>query len=171
MHSTMSVTAPWHRSTPVRSDRRSIRASREMGHDSTVMNRSQGLVIGFFVAAVISLTAILVFAPETYAGALGASGASRAGTEIVFLALLVVFIALLAAGVLRRWRWTFWLIVVAFLFGVLRVPASILQLTGALPAAGPPWYVLFQALVGLLQCAIGLAMLAGYRRAGVWGAF
>jgi hypothetical protein len=45
-----------------------------------------------------------------------------------------------------RWRWTFWLIVVAFLFGVLRVPASILELTGVLPAAGPTWYVLFQAL-------------------------
>jgi hypothetical protein len=54
---------------------------------------------------------------------------------------------------------------------VLRVPASLLALTGVLPAAGPTWYVLFQALVGLLQFAIGLAMLAGYRRAGVWGDF
>jgi hypothetical protein len=77
----------------------------------------------------------------------------------------------LRLGVLRRWRWTFWLLVVAFLFGVLRVPASLLALTGALPTAGPTWYELVQALVGVLQCAIGLLMLAGYRRAGVWGAF
>jgi hypothetical protein len=35
----------------------------------------------------------------------------------------------------------------------------------------PAWYVLFQGVIGLAQVASGLAMLAGYRRAGVWGAF
>jgi hypothetical protein len=78
---------------------------------------------------------------------------------------------LLAVGVVRRWRWAFWLILVAFLAGVLRVPVAILQLTGALPADAPFWYVAFQGLIGLAQLAIGLAMLAGYRRSGVWGAF
>ena len=34
----------------------------------------------------------------------------------------------------------------------------------------PSWYVVFQGLIGLAQLAIGLAMLAGYRRSGVWGA-
>jgi hypothetical protein len=29
----------------------------------------------------------------------------------------------------------------------------------------------FQGLIGLAQLAIGLAMLVGYRRSGVWGAF
>ena len=85
--------------------------------------------------------------------------------------MISAFITLLAIGVVRRWRWTFWLIVVAFFFGVLRVPASVLELWGVLPAAAPAWYVLCQALLGLLQFAIGLAMLAGYRRAGIWGAF
>jgi hypothetical protein len=79
-------------------------------------------------------------------------------------------IGLLAVDVLRRWRWTFWLILVAFLAGVLRVPVAILQLTDFLPANVPAWYVTFQGLIGLVQLAIGLAMLAGYRRAGVWGA-
>jgi hypothetical protein len=88
-----------------------------------------------------------------------------------FLAALAVFIGPLAIGVLRRWRWTFWLILVAFLAGVLRVPVAGLQLTGVLAADGPTWYVVFQGLLGVLQFAIGLAMLAGYRRAGVWGAF
>jgi hypothetical protein len=68
-------------------------------------------------------------------------------------------------------RWTFWLILVAFLAGVLRVPVAILQLTGVLAADGPTWYVSFQGLIGLAQLAIGLAMLAGYRRSGVWGPF
>jgi hypothetical protein len=76
----------------------------------------------------------------------------------------------LAVGTLRQWRWTFWLILVAFLARVLRVPVAILQLTGVMPANVPSWYVAFQGLIGLAQLAIGLAMLAGYRRSGVWRA-
>ena len=117
------------------------------------------------------VVAILAAAPEVYEQTLKLPPGDHRAVELAFLAALSAFIALLGLGVLRRWRWTFWLIVVAFLFGMLRVPASLLELTGVLPAAGPAWYVLFQALVGVLQCAIGLAMLAGYRRAGVWGAF
>jgi hypothetical protein len=86
------------------------------------------------------------------------------------MAALAAFTVLLAIGVLRRWRWTFWLIVVAFLAGVLRVPAIILQLTGFLAADVPICYLLFQGLLGVVQFAIGLAMVAGYRRAGLWGA-
>jgi hypothetical protein len=92
----------------------------------------------------------------------------RAGTA--FLLALIAFIALLAVGVLRRWRWLFWLILLAFLAGVLRVPVAVLQLTGVLSANVPSWYVVFQGLIGLAQLAIGLLMLAGYRRSGVWGA-
>ena len=40
-----------------------------------------------------------------------------------------------------------------------------------LPAQSPDWYALLQAFLGVVQFAIGLAMLAGYRRAGVWGSF
>jgi hypothetical protein len=58
---------------------------------------------------------------------------------------------------------------VAFLVGVLRVPVAILQLTGVLAASGPSWYVVFQGLLGVVQFAIALVMVAGYRRAGVWG--
>ncbi|HJU01753.1 MAG TPA: hypothetical protein VJ966_11180 [Actinomycetes bacterium] len=83
---------------------------------------------------------------------------------------LLGFIALLAVGVLRRWRWLFWLILLAFLAGVLRVPVAVLQLTGVLSADVPGWYVVFQGLIGLAQLIIGLAMLIGYRRSGVWGA-
>ena len=142
-----------------------------MGHDLEAMNRSQGLVIGFFVGAVISLTAILAIAPETYAQTLGASGAPAAGTEIAFLASLVVFIGFITLGVFRRWRWTFWLIVVAFLAGLLRVPASGLELAGILPKNGPAWYLLLQAVVGLVQFVIGLMLVAGYRKEGIWGRF
>jgi hypothetical protein len=53
--------------------------------------------------------------------------------------------------VVRRWRWTFWLILVAFLFGVLRVPVAALQLTGVLAVDTPAWYVLYQPLLGVAQ--------------------
>jgi hypothetical protein len=92
-----------------------------------------------------------------------------AGAGLLFLVGLSAFIALLGVGVLRRW--TFWLISVAFLFGVLRVPATVFTLEGVLPADGPPWYVVYQGFLGVVQFAIALFMLVGYRRAGTWGAF
>jgi len=73
-------------------------------------------------------------------------------------------------GVIRRWRWAFWLILVApsfsGCFGWWRPSWR----GGVLLADGLTWYVLYQALLGLLQFAIALFMLTGYRRAGVWGA-
>jgi hypothetical protein len=109
-----------------------------------------------------------VAAPKVYDQALGLPTGDRRA-ELGFLAALTGFITLLTIGVVRRWRWTFWLILVAFLFGVLRVPVAILQLTGALTARDPVWYVVFQGLLGVIQFAIGLVMVASYRRAGVWG--
>ena len=137
------------------------------------MNRTQGLVLGFFVLAWASLVTILAATPEVYDQALQLPASSdRHLFELAFLAALSIFLVLLGVvGVVRRWRWTFWLIVGAFIAGVLRVPASILQLSGVLPAESPTWYVLLQAFIGLVQLGIGLAMLAGHRRSGVWGSF
>jgi hypothetical protein len=50
---------------------------------------------------------------------------------------LIGFIMLPGVGVLWRWRWTFWLILVAFLAGVLRASVAILQLTEVLTADAP----------------------------------
>jgi hypothetical protein len=135
-----------------------------------MVNRTQALVLGFFGVALASLLLILVAAPDVYDQALRLPDRSRVA-EVAFLAVLTGFLGLLTVGVLRRWRWIFWLILVAFLAGVLRVPVAILQLTRVLAADVPTWYVLFQGVIGLAQVAIGLAMLVGYRRAGVWGAF
>jgi hypothetical protein len=115
------------------------------------------------------LVVIRAAAPDVYDQALRLPSSWPRWAGIAFLVALCAFIALLAIGVLRRWRWTFWLILVAFLSGVLRVPVAIFQLTGVLHANTPTWYVLFQGLIGLAQLAIGLVMLAGYRRSGVWG--
>ena len=135
-----------------------------------MVNRTQALVLGFFVVALVSLLVILVAAPDVYDQALRLPDSSGVA-EVAFLAVLTGFLGLLAVGVLRRWRWIFWFVLVAFLAGVLRLPMAILQLTGVLTADVPTWYVTFQGIIGLAQVAIGLAMLAGYRRGGVWGSF
>ena len=134
-----------------------------------MVNRTQALVLGFFLVVWVSLLVILVAAPEVYDRALRLPN-GHGGAELAVLAALSCFIGLLVVGVVRRWRWTFWLILVAFLFGVLRVPVAVLQLTGVLAAHAPAWYVLYQGLLGVAQCGIGLVMVAGYRRAGAWGA-
>ena len=139
-----------------------------------MVNRTQALVLGFFVVALGSLLVILVAAPEVYDLALRLPDGSGVA-EVGFLVVLTGLIGLLAFGVLRRWRWIFWLVLVVASLGSLgiglSVPVAILQLTGVLAADVPTWYVAFQGVIGLAQVAIGLAMLAGYRRSGVWGSF
>src|SRR6266542_5952358 len=135
-----------------------------------MVNRTQALVLGFLLVILGSVVVIRAAAPDVYDQALRPPPSWPRWTQIAFLLALGAFVALLAVAVLRRWRWTFWLILVAFLAGVLRVPVAILQLTGGLHATTPAWYVAYQGLIGLGQFAIGLAMLAGYRRAGPWGA-
>ncbi|MEP6751666.1 MAG: hypothetical protein ABI959_02850 [Candidatus Dormiibacterota bacterium] len=133
-------------------------------------NRTQRLVLGFFAAAFAVLVLILVAAPDIYDGTL-ALDPGHPFPAVAFLILLGAFLALLGFGVLRRWRWIFWLILLAFLSGSLRAIASALELTDVLQPQGPTWYVELQAGIGVVQVVIAIAMIAGYRKAGVWGAF
>jgi purine-cytosine permease-like protein len=133
-----------------------------------MINRTQALVLWFVLVAWLSMIVILVAAPEVYGEALPALGHRRA-VEIAFLVLLSAFLGLLAVGVLRRWRWIFWLILIAFGLGLVRVPVAVLQLLGQLAPAGPAWYVVLQGVSGVIQFVIALVMLADYRRAGTWG--
>jgi hypothetical protein len=134
-------------------------------------NRTQRLVLGFVVLALIALVAILLVAPEIYDSTLKLGPGPHLLPDLAFLIAISAFIALLAVGVLRRWRWMFWLVLVAFLAGILRLLASALQLMNVLPAGGPRWYVALQAAIGVIQFLIALAMIAGYRKGGAWGAF
>jgi hypothetical protein len=136
-----------------------------------MVNRTQGLVLGFGLLAWASLVVILLIAPDVYEETLRLSDGDLRLSEFAFLTGLSALLLLLGVGVLRRWHWLFWLLLVAFLAGALRPPAAVLQLAGIVPTTEPAWYVVVQALVGLLQVAIGLLMLVGYRRAAVWGAF
>ncbi len=141
-----------------------------MRHDSSV-NRTQALVIGFFALAGIVFLAVLALSPDAYSDTLKIRPNGSPLPELAFLVALTALLVLLSVATMRRWRWAFWLILVAFLAGILRLPASVLQFTGVLPAVGPTWYTVLQAAIGVVQFLIGLAMLGGYRRAGPWGAF
>jgi hypothetical protein len=135
-----------------------------------LVNRTQQLVLGFVVLAWLALVVILLVSPQIYDRLL-AGNAQRRMVDLGLLAVLSGLLALLGLAVVRRWRWAFWLILVAFFAGVLRVPAAALELTGHLSSGNPTWYVVFQAVVGVAQFLIAIAMLIGYRRTGVWGEF
>jgi hypothetical protein len=138
------------------------------------MNRTKALVLALFAVYWVIVVVILVAARDVYDGQLPQaarlSGNQRPAEIGALLALTALF-AVLSTGVIRNWRWTFWLILVVFLAGIVRVPASALQLAGIVQSQGPAWYVVLQGVVGLIQFVIALAMLTGYRKTGVWGAF
>ena len=133
------------------------------------INRTQGLVLTFFLLAWAAAITILVVAPQVYDPALRRAPGSLAMAQTAFVVALSGLICVVLVGVVRRWRWLFWLILAAFALGILRVPVAVLELAGH-TAASPTWYVVLQAGVGVIQSAIALTMLADYRHSGVWGA-
>jgi hypothetical protein len=133
-------------------------------------NRRQALVLTFVLVAWLSLVALSVLAQSQYLRALrlepddGQIGlAAFAG-----ITLLIGFVSL---GVVRRWRWLFWLILIAFLAGSVRLVVSLLELAGVVPASMPVWYSAYQGCLGIVQVIIALLMLRGYWHAGICGAF
>lgn len=135
------------------------------------INRTQWLVLAFFLAAWVTVVTILALSPQVYRPGLARAPGSLRVAEIVFVVALSGLIGVISAGVVRRWRWLFWLILAAFFLGVLRVPVTVLELSGQMTASGPAWYIAVQGVATVVQFAIALLMLAGYRRSGVWGAF
>jgi len=127
-------------------------------------------VLGFFAAALAAAIVIAVVSPEIVAATLGPLGHQSVALP-AFLVLLALFLAGVSYGVVRRWRWTFWLVLVAFLAGALRILATFLEIGGAIPRQAPDWYLILQAGIGMVQLVVGLLLVRGYRKGGIWGAF
>jgi hypothetical protein len=72
-----------------------------------IVNRTQALILGFFLVVWGSLVVILAAAPDVYHQALRLPPGRQRSVEIAFLTALSAFIALLSIGVVRRWRWVF----------------------------------------------------------------
>ena len=132
------------------------------------MNRTKALVLAFFAAYWVMVVTLLLAARPLYDQILSLSG-NQAQAEIPALVVLTILFGTLSIGVIRGWRWTFWVILVVFMAGLLRALYSALQLTGIVPRQGPVWYAALPGPVGLVQFCIAVVMLAGYRKVGGWG--
>ena len=136
------------------------------------INRTQALVLGFVAVSLAVLVAILLIAPELYDAQLRPFGfADNKAIRLAFLLAVGGLIVVLGLGTVWRSRSAFWLILVAFAAGVLRVPVFGLQLVGLIPLDVPVWYASLQAAIGLAATSIAWAMWLGYRRGGPWGEF
>jgi uncharacterized membrane protein YidH (DUF202 family) len=81
---------------------------------------------------------------------------------------MLVFIAVVILGVVRHWRWLFWLLLLAFGFSILDIPATLFQLTGVIPGRLPLWYSLYRIGVAIIEVGIAVWMIQIYRQYGVW---
>jgi hypothetical protein len=133
-----------------------------------VINWIKGLVLAMFAAYWVAVIVIWIAARPVF-DQIGGLPRGRVGAEAAEVLALTTLLVLLSVGIVRGWRWLFWLILIAFLAGILRVPAAALELAGKIPQQGPAWYVVLTAIVGIIQFVIALTMAAGYRRSGVWG--
>lgn len=131
-------------------------------------NRVKTAVLALFGLYWASVVVILVVARSTFDQVGGLHGDQRLA-EIAAVLVLTALLMLLSVGVVRSWRWTFWLIQIVFLAGILRVPVAVLELDGRVSSQGPTWFVVFTAVVGLTQFCIGVAMLTVHRKSALWG--
>ena len=133
--------------------------------------RLESVIIAFFVVSVLFALGVYIVDPSIYTKTLllVPSPTDRYPyPATLFLVCLVVFIAILSIGVVRHWRWLFWLLLVAFGFSVLQIPATILQLTGFLPDPNPVWYSLLRMGITIIELGIAVWMVQIYRHSGVW---
>ena len=133
--------------------------------------RLERAMIAFFVLAALSLLVVYVADPAIYAQSLSlaSSPADRYPVPVtLFLVGILAMIALLILGVVRHWRWVFWLMLVAFAGSALHIPVTLVQIAGVLPTADPLWYDLFRMGVAVVELALAVWMIHIYRHQGVW---
>ena len=133
--------------------------------------RLERAVIAFFILVALSLPVVYVADPEIYAQSLSltSSSADRYPVPVtLFLVGILVLITLLILGVVRHWRWVFWLMLVAFAGSALHIPVTLLQITDVLPSSDPLWYGLFRMGVAVVELALAIWMIQVYRHSGIW---
>lgn len=133
--------------------------------------RLQIALLAFCGVALAILLVVYTVAPEIYVQTLMLRPDPADTHPLVttaFMAAIALLVAVLAMGVIWRWRWVFWLVLIAFVLSGLQIVALPFELAGILPPQYPVWYALFRALVAAAQLAIGLWMIRIYRRCGVW---
>ena len=141
-------------------------------HQKLTVQRLSAVIIAFFVLAALSALAVYFTAPTIYTKVLMLESTTADRYPLpatLFLIALLIFITVLIVGVLRHWRWLFWLLLLANSFSILEVPATILQLNGVIPNPYPAWYSLYRMGIALIQVGIAIWMIRVYYQYGVWG--
>ncbi len=140
-------------------------------HQQFLVRRLERLLLTFFLLAALFLLAVYVAAPSMYTQTLllQPSPTDRYPFPVtLFLVVIVGCISILMVGVVRHWRWVFWLLLVAFGGMILEIPATIFQLAGIFPRIFPVWYSLCRMEGAMIAVAIAVWMLQIYRHYGVW---
>ena len=141
-------------------------------HQKQTVQRLTAALITFFVLAALSVLVVFFVDPTIYTNVLSLQSTPSDRYPLpatLFLVALLIFITVLIIGVLRHWRWLFWLLLLANSFSILEVPATLLQLTGVIPNPYPTWYSLYRMGVALIQVVIAVWMIRILYRYGVWG--
>lgn len=140
-------------------------------HQKVLSSRLERVLVAFFLLATLFLLVVYFVSPSIYTDTLmlQSTPADRYPlAATLFLAGIVVLIAVLVVGIVRRWRWVFWLLLIAFTAMILEIPATILQLTGVVASLFPVWYSLCRMGVSVIAVGIAGWMWYIYRHYGVW---
>jgi hypothetical protein len=141
-------------------------------HQKQAVQRLSAVIIAFFVLAALSVLVVYFANPTIYTQVLMLESTTVDRYPLpatLFLIALLTLITVLIVGVLRHWRWLFWLLLLANSFSILEVPATILQLNGVIPNPYPAWYSLYRMGAALIQVGIAIWMIRIYYQYGVWG--
>jgi hypothetical protein len=141
-------------------------------HQKQSAQRLSAAMIAFFVLAGLSAFIVYIAEPTVYAKVLMLESSTVDRYPLpatLFLIALLTLITVMIVGVLRRWRWLFWLLLLANSFSILEVPATILQLNGVLPNPYPAWYSLYRMSIAVIQVGIAIWMVRILYKYGVWG--
>ena len=128
------------------------------------MTLTQRVVAAFFIGVWTLLIGLRFVAEDTIRVALGLEEPAIS----LFIVGITALIGVLLLGIVRRWRWVFWIVLVASLGGALRIVGSALELAGLIATALPAWYVLLQGAIGAVQVGVAAVMIQRYRRGGIW---
>lgn len=140
-------------------------------YQKVTVQRLETALIAFFGLAALSLLAVYFADPSIYTKTLMFEPSTTDRYPLpatLFLIAILVFITVLIIGVMHHWHWLFWLILVAFGFSILEIPATILLLTGVIPNPYPVWYSLYRMCIALIQVGIAVWMVRIYYHHGIW---
>jgi hypothetical protein len=83
------------------------------------------------------------------------------------LALSLLALVVIVAGVLKLWRWLYWYLMITYGIAVLSIPVN-LSYAGAGPIHFPTWYYFISIPTILVEGAMSVWMIVAYRRYGNW---